>query len=290
MHTYPLVSIQILNWNRADETVRAIKSALNQTYNNIEIIIIDNGSTDDSIEKIEINFPNLKLIKLDKNYGCPGGRNRGTDYCNGEYIFFCDNDGVLHSEAVYNAVNIANQDSKISVVTGHVKDFTNEIEIDTNFRIHNYNIYKTTIFQGGICLVKKSVFTNIDKYPEDYMYGAEETYLSLRILDAGKCIVKSTNVILWHKKSEKARDLVSEALNGFGNTLSNAYQLYPLLYFIIYCIYFCTVYPYYAYKYKFLYEFLINIPAFYRKILRYQRRPVKYKTYKDFKKFKNNNV
>ena len=64
MHTYPLVSIQILNWNRADETVRAIKSALNQTYNNIEIIIIDNGSTDDSIEKIEINFPNLKLIKL----------------------------------------------------------------------------------------------------------------------------------------------------------------------------------------------------------------------------------
>src|SRR5690606_37509019 len=99
----PLISIQILNWNRAQETQRAIKSALNQTYKNTEIIVVDNGSDDNSVELTKENFPDIKIIQLDKNYGCAGGRNRGIPYCRGEYIFYLDNDGVLHEDAVANA-------------------------------------------------------------------------------------------------------------------------------------------------------------------------------------------
>ena len=62
--TKPLVSIQILNWNRAEDTQIAIQSALNQTYENIEIIVIDNGSSDDSVRLIRKKFSNIKLKKI----------------------------------------------------------------------------------------------------------------------------------------------------------------------------------------------------------------------------------
>ena len=78
--TKPLVSIQILNWNRAEDTQIAIQSALNQTYENIEIIVIDNGSSDDSVSLIRKKFSDIKLIELEKNFGCPGGRNLGIPY------------------------------------------------------------------------------------------------------------------------------------------------------------------------------------------------------------------
>lgn len=81
-----LVSILILNWNRPEETLNAIKSAKEQTYPNTEIIVVDNGSTDNSVELITKHYPEIKLIRLDKNYGCPGGRNRGIPLCHRDYI------------------------------------------------------------------------------------------------------------------------------------------------------------------------------------------------------------
>ncbi len=97
----PLVSIMILNWNRTNETIRAIDSALKQSYHEIEIIVIDNGSDDKKIgQKISSLNADIKYYQLDKNYGCPGGRNRGIGFCNGEFIFFVDNDGILHKDAI----------------------------------------------------------------------------------------------------------------------------------------------------------------------------------------------
>ena len=70
---YPLISIQILNWNRAEETQRAIQSALDQSYPNIEVIVVDNGSTDNSLELTRRNYPKITIVELDKNFGCAGG-------------------------------------------------------------------------------------------------------------------------------------------------------------------------------------------------------------------------
>ena len=52
----PLISIQILNWNRAEEVIKAIQSAIEQSYSNIEVVVIDNGSTDNSVELIKKNY------------------------------------------------------------------------------------------------------------------------------------------------------------------------------------------------------------------------------------------
>ena len=279
----PLVSCLILNWNRKEETCRAIKSVIEQSYKNIEIVLIDNGSTDGSAAYIKEKFPKIQHIELQKNYGCPGGRNRGLTHCNGEFIFFCDNDGVLHEKAIENAVEIIGNNNDIYIVTGHVKDFKNAEEIDTKY-ILNKNVFtQTNLFQGGVSLHRKLIYTEIDKYPDDYMYGGEETYLSYRILDKDFKIMKSNQVILWHKKSILARDNSKETINKWSNTLLNAYQLFPIENFILFYFYFHTVYFYYAWKMNLTKYFLRSLFSLNRRFKKYERIPVSRKSYKKFK-------
>lgn len=95
MNNSPLISVLILNWNRLEDTKRAIDSVLTQTYSNIEIILIDNASTEVGTNTLKTLYPQIEYHQLDKNYGCPGGRNIGIKLCKGEFIFFVDNDGIL---------------------------------------------------------------------------------------------------------------------------------------------------------------------------------------------------
>jgi len=288
MNKQPLVTIQILNWNRADETLRAIQSALDQTYENIEVIVIDNNSSDSSVIKINNKYPSVKVVRLEKNYGCPGGRNRGVKHCQGDYILFCDNDGVLHKDAVQNAVNAILEDENIAIVTGRVKEFDFESEIDTNYDLSRHKSSFVCLFQGGISLHNKNLFLKCGPYPDDYMYGQEETYLALRLLNDNFKIVKNESVVLWHKKSSTARNIQKEIMQAWGNTLSNAYQLFPLEYFILYFIYFWIVYPLYAIKHGFLISFIKSTKNYFKRLKNYDRKPVKRVTYRNFRNCLNN--
>lgn len=244
----PLISIQILNWNRAEETQRAIDSALQQTYPNIEVVVIDNGSTDNSIELTQINYPNIKLIQLDKNYGCPGGRNRGIEYCSGEFIFYLDNDGVLHKEAVQKAYDIIKEDNSIGVIAGVVYDFDEPTEINVAIVPESNKQYLHTNFQGGICLHRKSIYEQVGMYPDHFMYGGEEWYLTAKLLDNGFKIIKDESIILWHKRSELARNREGEVMNAYYNKLYGAVSLYPWKYALAFSLYFPTQYYKYAKK------------------------------------------
>ncbi|MEI6442968.1 MAG: glycosyltransferase [Nostocales cyanobacterium ELA583] len=90
----PLVSIIIPCHNHQSFIENAITSAINQTYNNIEIIVIDDGSTDGSLEIIK-QFGDKIYWETGKNRGAPLARNRGIELAQGEYIKFLDADDVL---------------------------------------------------------------------------------------------------------------------------------------------------------------------------------------------------
>ena len=284
----PLITIQILNWNRASETLRSIKSALCQTYKNIEIIIVDNCSTDESVNLIRQTYPDLKIIELDQNYGCPGGRNRGIPYCNGDYIFYLDNDGVLHKDAVKNAYRTISIDSKIGVVTGTVYDFVDESEIDSSCLIRNDKKYLFNNFQGGICLHRKSIYAEIGFYPDHFMYGAEEYFLTLKLFEAGISIAKDESVVLWHVRSKAARNRGAELRNAYFNKLYIAVTLFPWLQAIKFFFYFIPTYIYYSKKEGYLKIFLdgyLNTLVGTIKRGLNKRTPIQQKTYVKFKSF-----
>lgn len=95
----PLVSAIIPNYNYARYVGEAVESALGQTYPNIEVIVVDDGSTDNSLEVLEQYRDRIKIIEQ-KNSGVCVARNRGVAESTGEYIAFLDADDVWLPEKI----------------------------------------------------------------------------------------------------------------------------------------------------------------------------------------------
>jgi glycosyltransferase involved in cell wall biosynthesis len=111
MDNLPLVSVLITTHNRSDLLKRAIESALRQTYKRLEIIVIDDGSTDNTEEVVNQylkQHDNLKYLKHSKAKGANVARNNGIRHAKGEYIAGLDDDDSIsdnYIEALVNAYN-----------------------------------------------------------------------------------------------------------------------------------------------------------------------------------------
>lgn len=91
-----IFSVISVNYNGGNKIVESIKSVVNQNNKNLEIILVDNGSKDKSIEKIEkLNIKNIKIFKLNSNIGFTGGTNYGVNKCRGDYFLILNNDAYL---------------------------------------------------------------------------------------------------------------------------------------------------------------------------------------------------
>ena len=99
-----LVSIVVPVHNSSKYLKRCLDSVLNQTYKNIEVITVENGSTDDSLEILKSYEPQIKVIKLDsKSLGT--ARNTGINASIGDYISFIDSDDTIKKEFIEELVN-----------------------------------------------------------------------------------------------------------------------------------------------------------------------------------------
>ena len=223
------VSICIINYNRCQETLRCIESALKSEYQPSEIVFADNGSTDDSWNTVITNFGlKIKSVRFDRNYGCPGGRNRAVAHCSGEYIFFLDNDALLGVKTIATAIETIENNSQIVVVTGKYTPF-NDLKDVYLFKETNNNrfIGSVAFFIGGCSLLRRSEFVRAGGFPDDYIYGGEEAYFALRMLELGKLIVYDSGILVWHKMSELARDYVWEQNRTARNSLRTVLTLAP---------------------------------------------------------------
>ncbi|MBL77077.1 MAG: glycosyl transferase [Chloroflexi bacterium] len=100
MNKFPLVTIIILNYNAGELLVNCVNSLENSTYKNLEIIVVDNISTDNSQKKCKERFPRVKLIQNDKNLGYCGGNNVGINEANGKYILIMNPDTIIEPNCI----------------------------------------------------------------------------------------------------------------------------------------------------------------------------------------------
>jgi len=116
MPNQPLVSIVILCYNYGHFLPKAIDSALEQTLTDREVIVVDNGSTDDTPEVVQSYGDRIVGLRLEKNAGRSGGKNAGLRIAKGKYIQFLDADDTLMREKLERQIGILEDHDEVDIV------------------------------------------------------------------------------------------------------------------------------------------------------------------------------
>lgn len=127
----PLVSVIVASYNYARFLSETIESILKQTYTNYEIIIVDDGSTDNSIEVIKYYLSKNENIRFymhsnNENKGLPCTIKLGVEMSHGDYIAFCESDDVWHSQYLEKKIGIINSYRDVKIISNNVELFGNK--------------------------------------------------------------------------------------------------------------------------------------------------------------------
>ena len=117
--TTPLVIFVVLNFNRREDTLQCISSLEQNTYKNQKVILLDNSSSDGSVEAVAARFPEVKIIRLQQNLGYAGNNNVGIDEAmrqGAEWIFVLNEDTILAPDCVAQLVSVGESDPSIGIV------------------------------------------------------------------------------------------------------------------------------------------------------------------------------
>jgi glycosyltransferase involved in cell wall biosynthesis len=159
----PLVSIIIPTYNNADTICRSVDSCINQTYKNIEILVIDDGSTDNTKERLN-RYSSDKRFKYiyQENQERSAARNHGLDVARGEYIQFLDSDDTLYPEKLEKQVHFLNKNKNCFLVYCGV-EYKNELKkvINTLEPKIEGNIDKK-ILKGNFITIHSPLFHQTD--------------------------------------------------------------------------------------------------------------------------------
>ena len=121
----PLVYIVILNWNGRPDTLRCVASLETQTYSNYRILVLDNGSTDDSVYMLRRLGDRIRLIEIPVNLGYTGGSNlamRDAFESGADYVWLFNNDAVAEPETLAKLVAVCEADTGIGLASPLVRD------------------------------------------------------------------------------------------------------------------------------------------------------------------------
>ena len=132
------VSIIIVSYNSSQYIVDCLTSVFIQTYKNFEVIIVDNCSTDGTVELIEKRFSNLYLIKNKENLGFGKAVNQGVEISKGDYIFVLNSDIVLRDNTVEHiAKGISQMPSNVGMISPKIMRMNKDIIDSTGLVLSN---------------------------------------------------------------------------------------------------------------------------------------------------------
>ncbi|WP_459041601.1 glycosyltransferase family 2 protein [Stenotrophomonas sp. PSU-St19] len=205
-HTHPLVSVVIPAYNREETIVGCINSALNQSYSNIEIVVVDDGSKDATADVVESTFvgSRVRLVRQE-NQGANVARNHGIDAAKGKYVALLDSDDEFKPDHIQTSVAILEAASAPTLVYSQViVDRGNGV----NFLKPDRSIQEGENMSEYLLCRKGFVQTSSVVLPRDF--AARVRYLpslpvgqdvdfAIRCWNAGmRFVMKPTPGAIWH--------------------------------------------------------------------------------------------
>lgn len=215
----PLVYIVVLNWNGWPDTIECLRSLEDQSYENYEVVVVDNGSTDDSVQRIRAAFPALKLLETGENLGFSAGNNVGIRYAlshDADFVWLLNNDTAVQSQTLAQMVDVATADSNVGAVGSVIMDMDDSARVQAwgggtvRFwcgRSQNAKApAKLDYLTAASLLVPHSVFDRVGLLDERYFLYWEDVDFSFRLRSAGYTLAVCEHAPVMHKGSTSLRD------------------------------------------------------------------------------------
>jgi GT2 family glycosyltransferase len=212
------ISIGILAYNGQRYFEKLFKSLFNQSYKDIEILVLDNASSDNDAEFLQKKYGNrIKIIRSNENLGFAKGHNRLIKESRGEFYLCANQDMYFEKDFVFELLKVIEKDKKIASVGGKILSFNNLIDtvgIKMHFShyaedegqseedIGQYDEEKEIFASSACsCLYRKSALGDIDYFDEDFFMYKEDIDLGYRLLWAGYKNMYTPKAVAYHDRT-----------------------------------------------------------------------------------------
>lgn len=240
----PLVSIILINYNGAKDTIECVESLSKVTYKNAKIIVVDNASTDTSLSVLKhyLQQDNVIIVESPENNGFSAGNNLGikrAQELGSDYMLILNNDTLVEPGfiepllstfdvqsdvgCVISKILYASEPEKIWYAGGTYNPWFCRADHEAfNAENNNKRVVKDVEFASGCCmLLSKEAIEKTGLMDEDYFLYVEDTEYSLRLRQAGFKLMYTSDSVIYHKVS---------ATTSAGSDLSQYYTIRNTLY------------------------------------------------------------
>jgi GT2 family glycosyltransferase len=220
----PKVSIVLLNLNGYRDTRDCLESLQQVQYPNFDVIVVDNGSSDDSFPRLQKEFPDVKLVRSEENIGFSGGNNLGIESAleNGaDYVLLLNNDTVVDPNFLSQLVQVGESDPRIGILApkifyfsepkriwyagGYVKYMIGacrhlgQDQLDQEGKFSR--VEDTEFITGCAMLIKSRLLREIGLLDAKLFIYSEDSDFCMRARNAGNRLVFVPTAMVWHKVS-----------------------------------------------------------------------------------------
>lgn len=235
----PRVDLVILNWNGYAVTRECLISLSRTDYTNYNIVLVDNGSTDGSPEKLASEFPNIEIIANKQNLGFTGGNNVGIRRAlknNADYVLLLNNDTVVDPGFLSELVRAGEENQSVGILNPKIFYFEPSdrlwyaggsfsrwkgIASHRGNREVDRGLYDTpeevTFITGCAFFIKTEVIRKIGMLDECFFYTCEDTDWTIRAMQAGFKALYVPSSLIWHKESLDIKRNAGKAFRDFYN-------------------------------------------------------------------------
>jgi GT2 family glycosyltransferase len=219
----PSVAVIILNWNGRDDTIACLESLAAIDYPNFNVMVVDNGSEDGSVNAISQHFPGLEIVETGENLGFAEGNNVGMRIAlerGADYVFLLNNDTIVHASLLRQLIDAAERCPEGAVFGAkiyfhsepervwyagvvwdpRIMDFRH-VEDDASSRPDSRGVVATPYVCGCAFLARSSMLRKVGLLDPKFFLMFEETDLCFRARNAGFCCYYVPSATLWHKIS-----------------------------------------------------------------------------------------